>query len=119
MQFVSSSIKNATSDDEVIAVSVDHWNRNVQCAMGSTSECSGALSANYTDDDFTVVESQQLRRKNPMWERSGLMLVGYKQNGLQIRLAWFKHARQVLSKCCTILYYSVVSLVYVCISINE
>ena len=61
----------------------------------------------------TVVESQHLRRKNPMWERSGLMLVGYKQNGLQIRLAWFKHARQVLSKCCTILYYSVVSLVYV------
>ncbi|OEU19640.1 hypothetical protein FRACYDRAFT_235698 [Fragilariopsis cylindrus CCMP1102] len=41
----------------------------------------------------TVVESQHLRRKNPMWERSGLMLVGFKQNGSQIRLAWFKHAR--------------------------
>jgi len=41
----------------------------------------------------TVVESRHLRRKNPKWERSGLMLVGYRQDGLQIRLAWFKHAR--------------------------
>ena len=95
----------------------------VQCAIyGSTSECSGALSANHTDDDFTatelvvrckdvlaqwsldnpqeslldfgtVVESQHLRRINPNWERSGLMLVGYRQKGSQIRLAWFKHAR--------------------------
>ena len=44
--------------------------------------------------DFgTVVESQHLRRINPNWERSGLMLVGYKLNGSQIRLAWFQHAR--------------------------
>jgi len=40
----------------------------------------------------TIVESRHLRKENPMWERSGLVLVGYKPNGLQIRLAWFKHA---------------------------
>lgn len=43
----------------------------------------------------TFVESPLLleHAKNPIWPRTGLTIVGYTQKGMQIRVAWFKHAR--------------------------
>ena len=32
-------------------------------------------------------------KRLPKWPRSGLDLVGYTQDGQQIRVAWFDHAR--------------------------
>ena len=42
----------------------------------------------------TIVESPHLTRltTRPIWPRTGMILVGHTQRGLQIRLVWFEHA---------------------------
>ncbi|MGZ8337543.1 MAG: hypothetical protein ACXWU1_12860, partial [Allosphingosinicella sp.] len=42
-----------------------------------------------------VIESRSLveRQKYPVWENTGLNLVGYDRDGRQVRVAWFAHAR--------------------------
>lgn len=42
----------------------------------------------------TIVESPNLTSmtKRPIWPRTGMILVGHTQKGLQIRLVWFDHA---------------------------
>jgi hypothetical protein len=43
----------------------------------------------------TVVQSAQLagRAKYPIWENSGMNLIGYTEDGQQVRVSWFAHAR--------------------------
>ena len=40
-----------------------------------------------------ILEAPLSRANEPVWQRSGLTLVGYTPAGHQVRLAWFEHAR--------------------------